>query len=348
LDIVVRALDALLDPRENYTKVKALLLAGGFGTRLRPLTFTRPKHLLPIANRPHVEHLFDLLLRHGIEDVVLATSYLAEAFAETVRAARARGLSVEVTHEREPLGTAGAIKNAQPSVGDARFVVFNGDVLTDLDLSAVLAFHRSRSAEATIVLTPVEDPSAYGVVPTGDDGRVLGFVEKPSPEEATTNLINAGVYVFEPSILERVPSGRVWSAERQLFPGLVAEGAPLFALGTDAYWMDIGTPQKYLEANLDALARRFHSSRIEPAHNGSVLADVGARVDAAAKVSTSCVGAGATVEAGAVVHDSVLLPRVVVSTGATVVRSVLGEGARVAPGARAVGVTIADGQEVPA
>ena len=328
--------------------VKALLLAGGLGTRLRPLTFTRPKHLLPIANRPHVQHVFDLLMRHGIGDVVLTTSYLAEAFGDTIAAARDRGLAVEVTHEREPLGTAGAIRNAAPLVRGGTFFVFNGDVLTDVDLGEVLSFHRRRSALATIVLTPVDDPSAYGVVPTDDHGRVLGFIEKPSREDAPTNLINAGVYVFEPSVLDRIPQARSWSAERRLFPDLVDEGAALFALGTDAYWMDIGTPQKYLEANLDALAGRFRSPEIARVDNGSVLAGEGARVDAGARIGSSCLGAGATVEGDATVQQSVLLPGAVVATGATVVRSILGEGARVAAGARAVGLTVADGQEVTA
>ena len=189
--------------------MKALLLAGGFGTRLRPLTFTRPKHLLPIANKPHVEHVFDLLIRHGIDEMVLLTSYLADAFSEVIASARDRGLHVEVTHEPEPLDTAGAIKNAETLIGGQTFFVFNGDVLTDVDLTRVLDFHRSREARATIVLTPVPDPSAYGVVPTDERGRVLGFIEKPPPGEAPTNLINAGIYVFEPSVLERIPAGEV-------------------------------------------------------------------------------------------------------------------------------------------
>lgn len=329
--------------------MKALLLTGGFGTRLRPLTLTRPKHLLPVANRAHMEHVFDLLLRHGVEEVVLLTSYLADAFEDTIASAQARGLGVEVTHEREPLGTGGAIKNAEALVGDeAGFLVFNGDVLTDVDLGALMRFHRQRRAEATILLTPVEDPSAYGVVPTAPEGRVLGFIEKPPRAEAPTNLINAGVYVFEPSVLDRIPAGRVWSAERQLFPGLVEEGAALFAMGTTAYWIDIGTPQKYLEANLDALAGRLASDEIGPVADGGVLAARDARIDPAAHVSWSCLGARATIEDNVTVQGSVLLPDVVVSSGATVESSILGAGARVARGARAVGVTIGDGEEVSA
>ena len=203
--------------------MKALILAGGLGTRLRPLTYTRPKHVLPIANRPHIEHVFDLLQRHDVTKVVLLTSYRADAFGTTLERAEQRGIGVELALEPEPLGTAGALKNAEGSIGDGTFLAFNGDVLTDVDLGQVVEFHRARGAVATIVLTPVDDPSAYGVVPTAADGRVLGFIEKPPPGEATTNLINAGVYVFEPSILDRIPQGVEYSAERALFPGLVEE-----------------------------------------------------------------------------------------------------------------------------
>jgi mannose-1-phosphate guanylyltransferase len=320
--------------------VKALLLAGGFGTRLRPLTFTRPKHLLPIGNRAHIEHVFDLLLRHGIHEVVLLTSYLADAFADTIESARRRGLEVAVTHERDPLGTAGALKYAETLVGDGTFLVFNGDVLSDVDLGEVVSFHRARGAEATILLTPVSDPSAFGVVPTDPTGKVLGFIEKPPPGTAPTNLVNAGVYVFEPSVLGRIPEGEAWSAEHQLFPEMVAEGAALYARATASYWKDIGTPHKYLEANLDALAGRFRSDSVRPV-DGSVQGP-GARVESSARVRASCLGADSVVAAGATVEESVLLPGAVVSDGASVVCSILGARARVGPGARLEGATVAD------
>jgi mannose-1-phosphate guanylyltransferase len=322
--------------------VKALLLAGGFGTRLRPLTYTRPKHLLPIANRPHMEHVFDSLLRQDITELVLLTSYLADAFAEIMNVGRERGLRLEVTREETPLDTAGAIKNAHAIVGDDAFIVLNGDVLTDVDLGEVLRFHRARRAEATLLLTPVEDPSAFGVVPTDEEGRVLGFIEKPPPGGAPTNLINAGVYVMEPSLLDRIPPGQPWSAERQLFPGLVAEGALLYALATDAYWIDIGTPDKLLQANLDALEGRFRSDAIPSPGDGLVLAAEGARVAPTARVSSTCLGSGAAVGDDATVEGSVVMPGAQVGSGATVISSILGEGARVEPGAEAVGATVAD------
>ena len=326
--------------------MKAFILAGGFGTRLRPLTYTRPKHMLPIANRPHIEHVFDLLEKCGVREIVLLTSYLAEHFAGVVEDAAARGLDFAVAHEHEPLGTAGAFKNAEDLVGNEAFLAFNGDILTDIDLNEVLDFHQAKDAEATIVLTPVEDPSAYGVVPTSDDDRVLGFVEKPNVDEAPTNLINAGIYVFEPSILDRIPPGRVYSAERELFPGLVEEGARLFATATDAYWMDIGTPQQYLKANLDALLGRYRTTAVESPGNGAVLSSEGAYVSETASVRTVCVGKRARIEDGSTVERSVLLPGAVVGAGARVQTSIVGEDARVRPGAVLSGAAIADGQTV--
>lgn len=315
------------------------MLAGGFGTRLRPLTYTRPKHLLPIANRPHIEHVFDLLRRHDVTDVVLTTSYLAEAFEETVERALRDGMNVYVTHEEVGLGTAGALKNAEAEIGDETFLVFNGDVLTDVDLDALVAFHRRSRAEGTILLTPVDDPSAFGVVPTQGDGRVTGFIEKPPREEAPTNQINAGVYVLEPSVLERIPAGREWSVERALFPELVEEGAPLYALSSDAYWMDVGTPDKYLKANMDAIGGRFKM------HSGAAVSD-DASIESSARVASSCIGPAGKIDADATVEGSVLLAGCNVGRGAMVTGCVLGEGVTIAPGAQLSDETIADFETV--
>lgn len=319
--------------------MKALLLAGGFGTRLRPLTLTRPKPMLPVLNRPHIAHVFDLLQRHGVDEAVLLTSYLAATFDYLVDEAGARGMKLRAIQEREPLGTAGALKHAEELAGDETFLVFNGDVLTDADIGAVLDFHRDREAEATILLTPVEDPSRYGVVPTDAEGRVTAFVEKPEADTAPTNLINAGVYVLEPSVLGRIPAGEQWSIERATFPELVEEGARLFAVASDSYWIDIGTPEKYLQVNLDALEGRI---RLEG------TAAEGSRVAADARVSCSCLGPGVTVEPGAHVEESVLLPGVTVGEGAAVRRSILGEGVKVAPGAVVDGRTLGDHELAPA
>ena len=327
--------------------MKALLLAGGYGTRLRPLTYTRPKHLLPIGNKPHIEHVLDLLARHGVDEVVMLTSYLAEAFEGVIADARARGVTVEVTHEAEPLGTAGALKNAESLLGAGTFLAFNADVLTDVDLSWLLDAHAGAGAECTIMLTPVEDPSAFGVVPTEDSGRVTGFIEKPPPGEAPTNLINAGVYVLEPSVLDRVPAGEVWSAERQLFPQLVDDGV-MYAYGSDAYWMDIGTPQKYLTANLDVIHGRYRPDGMTDLAPGGLLADPSAEVDDSAEVNDVALGAGSRVDADALVQRSVLLPGAVVEAAAEVTGSILGERAVVASGCTARDVALADDERLDA
>jgi mannose-1-phosphate guanylyltransferase len=325
--------------------LKALILTGGLGTRLRPLTYSRPKHLLPVANVPHIEHVFDLLQRHGVDEIVLLTSFLAEAFEISVERAAQRGLTVAVAHEVEPLGTAGALKNAQELVGNETFLAFNGDVLTDVDLSGMVDWHRERGAEATIVLTPVDDPSAYGVVPTEPDGHVLGFIEKPPPGEAPTNLINAGVYVCEPTLLDRIPEGRVFSAERELFPAVVEDGT-VYARGTDAYWMDIGTPANYLQANLDALAGRYVCSAVAHPDEGMALLAAGAEFHESARVSSSCLGSGSRVEADATVERSVLLSGASVGEGATIRDAVLGERVKIGRGVAIEATAIGDDEIV--
>ena len=307
--------------------MKAIVLAGGEGTRLRPLTWTTPKPLLPIVNRPFLEHQLSWLAGHGVTEVVLSLGYRSDAFAGRVFS----DLPLQVAAEPEPLGTAGAIRFAADAAGVTdRFLVCNGDVLTDLDVTALVRFHRERAAEATIALTRVEDPSAFGVVPTDDEGRVLRFVEKPPPGEAPTDWINAGTYVLEPSVLADIPAGRAVSIERETFPGLLARNGKLYALPSSAYWLDIGTPAKYLEANADRLERLGGASLLGP----------GAVVAPGAAVEGSVLGAGAVVEAGAKVLRSVLFDGARVGAGAEVADSVLGSGATVEAGAAVSGVTI--------
>lgn len=307
------------------------------------MTHSRPKHLLPIANRPHIEHVFDLLQAHGVDEVVLLTSYMAEAFEGVITRAKARGLRVEVAHEDEPLGTAGAIKNAESLVGDDTFLAFNGDVLSAVDLSAVIRFHRDSGGSGTLVLTPVDDPSAFGVVPTDGEGRVKAFIEKPPPGTAETNLINAGIYVLEPELLDSIPAGKVVSIEREVFPQIAVAGK-LFAIPAEAYWMDIGTPDKYLRANLDAIEGSFPTAAA-PGDGSAVIAGT-ADVAPSAQVSSACIGEGCVIEAGAVVTGSVLLDRVVVSKGARVTGAVLGEGTRVTEGVVVSDLTAGDGETI--
>ncbi len=306
--------------------MKAVVLVGGFGTRLRPLTLTRPKQMLPILHQPMIEHVLEHLAAAGIEEAVLSMGYKPDAFADAYPDGVCAGVKLHYAIEPEPLDTAGAIRFAALHAGIAeRFVVVNGDVLTDLDLTALVAFHDEHGGEGTIALHQVEDPSAFGVVPTDDDGRVLAFVEKPPREEAPTDLINAGTYVLEASVLDRIAEGRKVSIEREVFPAMVADQA-LFAMSGNTYWIDTGTPPKYRESQLDLLDGR----RGEPAngvHPSAEIADD-------AKVTRSVIGAGARIGSGAVVRGSFVLPGAVVGAGATVERAILGERSHVGDGAR--------------
>jgi mannose-1-phosphate guanylyltransferase len=306
--------------------MRAVVLVGGRGTRLRPLTYTRPKQMLPVVNRPMVEHVVGHLAAHGVDDVVLSLGYRPDAFVEAYPDGRCQGVSLHYAVEPEALDTAGAIRFAALDAGiDERFLVLNGDVLTDLDIGRLVAFHEERGAEATITLHRVDDPSRYGVVPTDAEGRVLAFIEKPPADSAPTNLINAGTYVLERSVVDHIPGGRRVSVERETFPALCEAGS-LYAMDGCTYWIDTGTPQEYVRAQLDLLdgARGPALDGVHPE----------AKVDDEAVAARTAVGAGAVVEAGAQVTCSVLLPGARVGAGALIERSILGEGAEVAPGAR--------------
>jgi mannose-1-phosphate guanylyltransferase len=311
------------------------VLVGGFGTRLRPLTLTNPKQMLPVAGRPMIEDVLDHLRRHGVDEVVLSLGYKPDAFLEAYPDAVCAGVRLVYAVEPEPLDTAGAIAFAAREAGIAeRFIVVNGDVLTDLDLTALVEFHERSGAEGTIALTKVDDPSQFGVVPTDADGRVLAFVEKPPRDEAPTDLINAGFYVLEPSFLDRVPAGRKVNIERETFPAMVAEGS-LFARSDPAYWLDVGTPERLLQASLDVLAGVRAAAPVDGA-----LVGEGAVVEDGATVVRSVIGAGARVASGAVVEDSVLLPGAVVEAGATVRGSIVGAGAQVTAGSSVLELTV--------
>ena len=327
--------------------MRAVVLAGGFGTRLRPLTLTRPKQMLPIVNVPLVERMIYHVAQFGVDEVVLSLGYRPddiEAAYPTGTCPDSRGGQVKLQYavEPEPLDTAGAIRFAALAAGiDERFLVFNGDVLTDLDVGRFLAFHEKSGAEATIHLHQVDDPSRFGVVDKDDDGRVLAFVEKPAPGTAPSNLINAGSYVLEASVLDRIPGERRVSVERETFPQLVADGSLFATTAGSTYWVDVGTPHHYLAAQLDLLDGAWG-----PPLGG---VDPTATIDPAASVVRSVVGAGAVIEAGARVERSVLLPKARVAAGACVCDSALGEGAVVGPGAEVLGWTVVgDGESIAA
>jgi mannose-1-phosphate guanylyltransferase len=308
--------------------VRAVVLVGGFGTRLRPLTLTRPKQMLPVLHRPMIEHVVGHLAGHGVDDVVLSLGYRPDAFRHGYPDGRCAGVSLHYAVEPEPLDTAGAIRFAALDAGiDDRFLVLNGDVLTDLDVTRFVAFHEKAGAEGTIALHKVADPSRYGVVPTDADGRVTAFVEKPPPGQAPTDLINAGTYVLEPSALDRIAGGRRVSVEREVFPAMVADGT-LYGLDDESYWIDTGTPQEYIQAQLDML------DGLRAGDAAAVAIHPSAEVDPAAQVSRSVVGPRTTVAAGARIEGSVLLENVQVGPGAVVESSVVGAASTVGADAR--------------
>ncbi len=300
--------------------MRAVILVGGMGTRLRPLTYETPKQLLPVVGVPLIERSLANLARHGVTEAVLSLGYLPEQFVTAYPDGRIAGVAVSYAVEDEPLDTAGAIGFAARRAGiDDTFVVLNGDVVTDLDLSALIAFHRERGAVATIALHPVEDPSRYGVVTTDDDGRVQSFIEKPQGA-APTNLINAGTYVMEPGVLARIaPTGRM-SVEREIFPALAAAGE-LYARADHAYWLDTGTPATYLQANIDILAGK--DGPVVGAGQGS-WQHPGSQVHRTATLVQAVVDANCVVGPRAWLEQSVLLPGAIIEEGAVVRSSIVG------------------------
>ncbi|MBI1873821.1 MAG: NDP-sugar synthase [Acidobacteria bacterium] len=278
--------------------MKAILLAGGKGTRLRPLTIHTPKPIVPIFGRPFLDYQIDLLKQvPEIDEVILSLNYQPRRIEESYGDGSEHGLKIRYVVEPIPLGTAGAVRYAGDSLRDT-VVVFNGDVLTLVDLAAVIRLHRERRALATIVLTPVENPTAYGLVETDPDGRVRRFLEKPSPDEITCDTINAGIYVLEPRTFDRIPTETAWSIERSFFPSLIERGETFVAHVYRGYWIDIGTPEKYLQVHRDVLDGRFSAPNTPAVGHGWLSPD--ARVEPDARVDGPCfIDEGVVVKAGA-------------------------------------------------
>jgi len=292
--------------------VDAVILVGGFGTRLRPLTLSVPKPLLPVGNVPIVERIIASLERAGVTRAVLALGFKPEPFIAAFPDGRCGGVALDYAVEPEPLDTAGAIAfAARHACISSTFVVANGDILTSLDVSRIVEFHRASGAEGTLHLVPVDDPSQFGVVETDASVRVLRFVEKPAPGESISRNVNAGTYVLEPSVIDRVPVGAKVSIERVIFPAMV-ESASLYALATDDAWVDTGRPETFLSANL----------AIVDAAGGSVVHPT-ARVGAGCVVERSVVGAGATIGAGTRITASVVFPGASVGADASVDHSLV-------------------------
>jgi mannose-1-phosphate guanylyltransferase len=326
--------------------VQAIVLVGGEGTRLRPLTNDVPKPALTLVDRPFLAYMIEWLAGHGVTEAVLACGFLPDVLREALGDGEHAGVRLRYVTEPDRRGTAGAIRFAADALGEDledRFLALNGDVLTDLDLTALLAAHREREARATIALHPVEDSAAYGLVDVDARGRVVEFAEKTGvhgPGE-----INAGAYVLERSVLDLVPAGREVSIEREVFPELI--GAGLGALVLDGYWMDIGTPERYLQASWDILEGRV-ATQVRPTAPG-LLVGAGAEIAPGASVGPRAVlSPGCSVAEGARVRDSVLLDGCSVGAGATVADSVLASGVTVEPGAEISGAMVARDERVPA
>ena len=332
--------------------MKAILLAGGKGTRLRPLTIHTPKPIVPIFERAFLHYQLDLLKQvPEIDEVILSLNYQPRRIEEIFGDGGESGLGIKYVVEPAPLGTAGAVRYAGESLRES-VVVFNGDVLTQVDLRSVIALHRERKAKATIVLTPVDNPTAYGLVETDPDGNILRFLEKPNPDEITCDTINAGIYILEPDTFDRIPKETAWSIERSFFPSLVERGETFVAYVYRGYWIDIGTPEKYIQVHRDIMDGRFvhaglpfsttgtngHKTLISPRARledgvsiaGPCFVDEGAVIKAGARIGPyAVVGRQCHIEEHAVVERTILWANTRVSQEAVVKGSILGRHAHI-------------------
>jgi mannose-1-phosphate guanylyltransferase len=334
----------------------AVILVGGQGTRLRPLTETVRKDMLPLVDRPLLAYTFEHLRRHGVRSAIVSCGYMPTQIEEHFGEAYG-DLALDYRVEEEPLGTGGGIGFAARGL-DSTFFALNGDSLREADLDALVAFHRERGGKATIMLTPVADPSRYGLVRLAPDGRVRQFLEKPRPEEIDTDLINAGLYVLEPEVLDLIPEGRPVSIERDVFPRLCDEGS-VFGLPQPGYWLDVGTPTTYLQAHRDVLERTFVTELGDALGSDFTLVDPTATVDPGARLvppvyvgpgavlaagvragSLAVVGAGANLGAGAVVENAVVGAGATLGDGASVIGSIVGPGAVVGAASRVSGLAV--------
>jgi len=328
--------------------MKAILLAGGKGTRLRPLTIHTPKPIVPIFNRPFLHYQLDLLKQvPEIDEVILSLNYQPRRIEEIFGDGSELGIKIRYVVEPAPLGTAGAVRYAGDNLTES-VVVFNGDVLTQVDLGTVIRLHRERQAKATIVLTPVENPTAFGLVETDSSGNVTRFLEKPKPDEITTNNINAGIYVLEPDTFDRIPRDVSWSIERSFFPSLIERRETFVAYVYDGYWIDIGTPEKYTQVHRDIMDGRFAAdpfrglsgartavaddARIEDgaAIEGPCFIDEGVSVKAGARVGPySVIGRQTQVEENAVVEGAIIWPNCRISKDAEIRNAIVGRNCHV-------------------
>jgi mannose-1-phosphate guanylyltransferase len=347
--------------------MQALILAGGEGTRLRPLTTTVPKPVVPLVDRPFIAFMLGWLERHGVDDIVMSCGHMASGVRNVLGDGSAFGIRLRYVEEPRPLGTGGALKFAE-SLLDERFLMLNGDVLTDLDLSAQIAQHDRTGARATLALTPVEDPSAYGLVRTRDGGEVTEFVEKPAPDQIDTRNISAGAYVLERSVLDLLEADQPASIERDVFPRLVGHG--LYGCVSEGYWLDIGTPERYLEGTFDILEGTVSTAVTERmggtylcveddvANAGRIippaLVESGCRIGAGARIGSRVVlEHGVTVGEQTTIEGAVVMQGTEIGANCTLSGCIVGGGVRVGDGCTidgmsvlGEGVTIGDGNVV--
>jgi mannose-1-phosphate guanylyltransferase len=326
--------------------MQAIVLVGGEGTRLRPLTETVPKPALTLVDRPLLAHMVEWLARHGVDEVVLACGFKPEILREALGDGERSGARIRYVAEPRPLGTAGAIRFAAAELGEGlgeRFLALNGDVLTDLDLTELVRAHEERQARATIGLYPVQDSSAYGLVRRDESGEVLAFLEKTERREP--GEINAGMYVLERSVLEAIPDRETVSIEQDVFPRMVGHG--LHAKLLDGYWMDVGTPERYLGATW-AILEGMVETEVAPTGPGIYIHPTAEIAEGAAVGPRAVIGPGCRVEAGSEVRESVLLDGCAVGAGALVRGSILAAGVEVAPGADLEGAVVGRDERVPA
>jgi mannose-1-phosphate guanylyltransferase len=339
-------IDATTPGGIDMTDVDAVVLVGGKGTRLRPLTLSAAKPMLPTAGVPFLEHLLSRIREIGITHVVLGTSYKAETFTEHFGDGSAFGLEIEYVVEDEPLGTGGAIRNVADKLRGSTQMVFNGDILSGVDLRGLLATHGRASADVTLHLVRVADPRAFGSVPTDASGRVQAFLEKT--ENPPTDQVNAGCYVFQRSILEAIPAGRVVSVERETFPGLLASGAVVMGHVDSSYWLDLGTPSAFVQGSADLVTGVAPTGAL-PGPTGASLVLDGAKVaDDAVLGGGTTVGRSATVGSGALLEGAVVFDGAVIGETARIVRSVIGAGAHIGGGVVVQDAIIGDGAVVGA
>jgi mannose-1-phosphate guanylyltransferase len=326
--------------------LQAVILVGGEGTRLRPLTSLTPKPVIPLVDRPFLVYMIEWLRSHGVDDVILSCGFEPTKVRDALGDGSQLGVRLHYVVEPEPRGTAGALKEAEEHLHD-RFLMLNGDVLTDIDLTAQIAQHEATGATGTLALAPVSDPSAYGLVRLQSDGAVKEFVEKPSADEIDTNLISAGAYVLERSVLDMIAPGRNVSIEREIWPALVGNGLYGYA-ANGAYWLDIGTPERYMQGTFDILEGNVRTRVAE--RLGPELLAVGEGVDVAGRiVPPAVVGDGSRIAAGAHVGSlAVLGPGVEVGERAKVERAVVLAGARIGAGAELVDCIVAPNARIGA